>query len=186
LHCTNSLRKTTLTILDTRRLRLHSTFLDNGVSITSSSRQHASSRLLLYLRASIFHGNIGEGIHDLRQHFWIFHFSAHLRMEFGLTLTVVPHNSVERHNGGEILRQTTKKVSISFAIYLPHEARHESGESVTVWVFLNYLGYFRYSERCYTFSWIKRTCLVLSFTNLLGPSARAGGPAVVLYFCVLE
>jgi hypothetical protein len=162
LHCTNSLRKTTLTILDTRRLRLHSTFLDNGVSITSSSRQHASSRLLLYLRASIFHGNIGEGIHDLRQHFWIFHFSAHLRMEFGLTLTVVPHNSVERHNGGEILRQTTKKVSISFAIY------------------------FRYSERCYTFSWIKRTCLVLSFTNLLGPSARAGGPAVVLYFCVLE
>jgi hypothetical protein len=107
-------------------------------------------------------------------------------MEFGLTLTVVPHNSAERPNGGEILRQTTKKVSISFAIYLPHEARHESGESVTVWVFLNYLGYFRYSERCYTFSWIKRTCLVLSFTNLLGPSARAGGPAVVLYFCVLE
>lgn len=26
MHCTNSLRKTTLTILDTRRLRLHSTF----------------------------------------------------------------------------------------------------------------------------------------------------------------
>ena len=52
-------------------------------------------------------------------------------MEFGLTLRLVPHNSVERSNGGEILRQTTKKVIISFAIYLPHEARHESGESVT-------------------------------------------------------
>jgi hypothetical protein len=27
------------------------------------------------LRASIYHGNIGEGIHDLRQHIWIFHLS---------------------------------------------------------------------------------------------------------------
>jgi len=63
-------------------------------------------------------------------------------MEFGHTLTPVSHNFVKRANGGEILRQTTKKVSISFAIYLPHEARHESGESVTVWVFFELLGLF--------------------------------------------
>ena len=108
-------------------------------------------------------------------------------MEFGLTLTLVPRNSVERSNGGEILRQTTKKVFTSLLQFIYLTKRDTNLEkALRSGCFFELLGNFRYSERCYTFSWIKRTCLVLSFTNLLGPSARAGGPAVVLYFCVLE
>lgn len=60
MHCTNSSRKTTLTILDTRRLRLHSTFWTTASALPSSSRQHASSRLLLYLRASIFTATLAK------------------------------------------------------------------------------------------------------------------------------
>lgn len=145
MHCTNPLRKTTLTLLDTRKLRLHSTLLDHGVSITSSSRQHASLRLLLFLRASIYHGNIGEGIHDLRQHIWIFHLSLSTQRRRNLTANY-------------------KKGSSLFAInYLPHEARYDSGESVTVWVF--YLNYWAIFDTAKGVSlWLhERTCLNLSF-----------------------
>lgn len=147
MHCTNSSRKTTLTLLDTRKLRLHSTSLDNGVSIISSSRQHASSRLLLSLRASIFHGNIGEGIHDLR--------SAYLDLSFESKL-----------NGGEILRQTTKKV------YLFLHLLSTSRSATRIWrkryglgVCLNYWAIFDTAKGVIPFWLDERTCLILSFTK---------------------
>lgn len=149
--CTKSPRKTTLTLLDTRKLRLHSTLF--GQRRQHYQQQQQTARIIT---TSAFLASEHLSRQHRRRHTRLA--TAYLDLSFESNLI-----------GGEILRQTTKKVYLFLHFnYLPHEARHDSGESVTVWVFyLNYWAIFDTAKG--VFLWLdERTCLILSFLqNLL-------------------
>lgn len=86
-------------------------------------QQAARVTTFAFLASEHFDGNNGESINDLRQHIWIFHFLLRIAHGVWIYLTI-PWINQRRRN------LMAKKKDISFCDNLPHEARHESGESL--------------------------------------------------------
>lgn len=156
MHCTNSLRKTTLTILDTRRLRLHSTFWTTASAFLAAAADSTHHHDFCFTCERAFFtatsakayttcDSISGSFISLRTRAWSLDshlHSSHIIL-WGDQTAAKSYGKLQKRSSHLFCNLSTSRSATRI-----WRKRYGLG------VFLNYLGNFRYSERCYTFSWM--------------------------------